>query len=91
VVTGDGLSARETDVLRLIALGCTNNEISNRLHLSRRTVESHRRRIYRKLGLGKRSEVVRYPLGHRLIGACGDVARGRERQPGAQARPVIAR
>jgi two-component system, NarL family, response regulator NreC len=67
-VHDDGLSARETDVLRLIALGFTSAEISDRLHLSRRTVESHRRRIHRKLGLAKRSELVRYALGRHLIG-----------------------
>ena len=64
----DGLSPRETDVLRLIALGLTSAEMSGRLHLSRRTVESHRRRIHRKLGLSKRSELVRYALARHLIG-----------------------
>jgi two-component system, NarL family, response regulator NreC len=63
----DGLSPRETEVLRLIALGLTSAEISEQLHLSRRTVESHRRRIHRKLGLGKRSELVRYAMKHNLI------------------------
>jgi two-component system, NarL family, response regulator NreC len=64
----DHLSARETEVLRLIALGLTSGEISERLHLSRRTVDSHRRRIHRKLGLGKRSELVRYAMTRNLIG-----------------------
>ncbi|HTX12978.1 MAG TPA: response regulator transcription factor [Solirubrobacteraceae bacterium] len=64
----DGLSARETEVLRLIALGLTSGEISEKLHLSRRTVDSHRRRIHRKLGLGKRSELVRYAMTRNLIG-----------------------
>ncbi len=67
-VDGDGLSPRETDVLSLIALGFTSDEISDKLYLSRRTVESHRQRIQRKLGLGRRSELVRYALGHNLIG-----------------------
>ena len=62
----DGLSARETEVLRLIALGLTSGEISEKLHLSRRTVDSHRRRIHRKLGLGKRSELVRYAMARNL-------------------------
>jgi two-component system response regulator NreC len=72
----DGLSPRETDVLRLIALGLTSAEISGLLHLSRRTVESHRRRIHRKLGLGKRSELVRYAFARHLIGDPPDTARG---------------
>jgi two-component system response regulator NreC len=72
----DGLSPRETDVLRLIALGLTSAEISGLLHLSRRTVESHRRRIHRKLGLGKRSELVRYAFARHLIGDPPDTAHG---------------
>lgn len=67
-VDGDGLSAREVEVLRLIALGLTSAEISQRLHLSRRTIEAHRRRIHRKLGLGKRSELVAYALTRHLLG-----------------------
>lgn len=64
----DGLSAREADVLRLVALGFTNAEISEQLHLSRRTVESHRLRIHRKLGFHRRSELVGYALQRHLIG-----------------------
>lgn len=67
-VDNDGLSPREVDVLRLIALGFTSAEISDKLCLSRRTVESHRRRIHRKLGLARRSELVEYALGRGLIG-----------------------
>ena len=66
-VDDDGLSPREVDVLRLIALGLTSAEISDRLYLSRRTVESHRRRIHRKLGLVRRSELAEYALGRGLI------------------------
>ncbi len=67
-VTGDGLSPRETEVLRLIALGHTSGEIAHQLHLSRRTVESHRARVHRKLGLATRAELVRYALRRHLIG-----------------------
>jgi len=67
-VEDDGLSPRETDVLRLIALGFTSAEISEKLHLSRRTVESHRRRIHRKLGLLRRHELVDYALSRGLVG-----------------------
>jgi two-component system, NarL family, response regulator NreC len=65
--TNDGLTERETEVLRLIALGLTSAEMSERLHLSQRTIESHRRRIHRKLGLTRRWEIVRYALRHRLV------------------------
>jgi two-component system, NarL family, response regulator NreC len=65
---GDGLSPRETEVLRLIALGFTSAEIAGQLHLSRRTVETDRAHIHRKLGLRTRAELVRYALRHQLMG-----------------------
>jgi len=64
----DGLSEREVDVLRLIALGHTNAEIATQLFLSVRTVESHRAHIQRKLDLSSRAELVRYALGRGLVG-----------------------
>ena len=67
-VTGDGLSVRETEILRLIALGHTSAEIAAKLHLSRRTVETHRAHIHRKLGLDTRAQLVRYALARQLIG-----------------------
>ena len=66
-VTPDDLSDRELEVLRLIALGHTNNEIAERLFLSVRTVESHRAHIQQKLGLTSRSELVRYALERGVI------------------------
>lgn len=66
--SGEGLSPRETEVLRLIALGFTSTEIAPQLHLSRRTVETHRASIHDKLGLGTRAQLVRYALGRHLIG-----------------------
>ncbi len=65
----DGLSDRERDVLRLIALGHTNAEIAEQLLISVRTVESHRAHIQQKLNLGKRSELVRYALDRGLLGS----------------------
>jgi two-component system response regulator NreC len=65
--TGDELSDRETEVLRLIALGHTNAEIAEQLYLSVRTVESHRANIQQKLGLSARSELVRHALERGLI------------------------
>jgi two-component system, NarL family, response regulator NreC len=65
---GDGLTEREREVLRLYALGYTNNEIAEELVLSVRTVETHRQRILEKLRLNSRADLVRYALEHRLIG-----------------------
>ena len=54
-------------MLRLIALGHTNNEIAERLFLSVRTVESHRAHIQQKLATEQRSELVRYAIERGLI------------------------
>jgi two-component system response regulator NreC len=61
------LSDREVEVLRLIALGHTNNEIAQQLFLSVRTVETHRAHIQQKLGRSSRAELVRYALDNDLI------------------------
>ncbi len=61
------LSPRETDVLRLMALGHTNREIGEQLDLSVRTVETHRSHIQQKLGLSTRPELTRYALEHGLV------------------------
>jgi two-component system response regulator NreC len=63
----DGLSQRELDILRLIALGYTNAQVAEELFLSVRTVETHRSHIQQKLGLADRAELVRYALDHRLV------------------------
>jgi two-component system response regulator NreC len=63
----DGLSDREVQVLRMIALGHTNAEIAEQLYLSVRTVETHRAHIQQKLRLASRSELVRYALEHGLL------------------------
>lgn len=64
---GDELSERESDVLRLIALGHTNAEVAEQLYISIRTVESHRAHIQQKLSLSSRAELVRYALERGLI------------------------
>jgi two-component system response regulator NreC len=63
----DELTDRETEVLRLIALGHTNAEIAEQLHLSVRTVESHRAHIQQKLRRTTRAELVRYALDRGLV------------------------
>jgi two-component system response regulator NreC len=62
----DMLSAREVEVLRLIAQGYTNSEIADQLFLSVRTVESHRAHIQRKTGRSSRAELVAYAREHQL-------------------------
>ena len=66
-VGGDELSPREVEVLRLIALGHTSVEIASKLRLSRRTVETHRARILRKLGCRTRADLVQFALRRRLL------------------------
>jgi two-component system, NarL family, response regulator NreC len=63
----DKLTPREREVLRLIALGHTSVEIAQKLGLSPRTIETHRARIHRKLGLATRAELVQYALRHELL------------------------
>jgi two-component system, NarL family, response regulator NreC len=65
----DPLSDREHEVLRLLALGHTNQEIAEQLFISVRTAETHRAHIMRKLRLGSRAELVRYALAHQLMPA----------------------
>ncbi len=69
--TADGglLSPREVEIVRLIALGYTSAEIAGKLHLSRRTVETHRARIFQKLRLRTRAELVRFALDRHLLSA----------------------
>lgn len=62
-----GLSQRETQVLQLLALGYTNQEVAEQLVVGIRTVETYRKRIMEKLNLHTRSQLVRYALAHHLI------------------------
>jgi DNA-binding NarL/FixJ family response regulator len=65
----DPLSEREREVLRLLALGHTNQEIAKQLFISVRTAETHRAHIMRKLGLQTRAELVRYALDQGMLDA----------------------
>jgi two-component system response regulator NreC len=62
------LTEREREVVRLIALGHTNSEIGRMLHISEKTVETHRAHIFEKLHLETRADLVRYALEHGLLG-----------------------
>jgi len=63
----DPLSEREGEVLRLLALGHTNQEIAKQLYISVRTAETHRAHIMQKLRLSSRAELVRYALNRGLL------------------------
>jgi DNA-binding NarL/FixJ family response regulator len=65
----DPLSEREREVLRLLALGHTNQEIAKMLYISVRTAETHRAHIMQKLRLKTRAELVRYALAEGLVEA----------------------
>ena len=62
------LSPRELDVLRLVALGYTNQEIAKELYISTRTTEMHRASIMRKLRFDTRAQLVNYALANGLVG-----------------------
>ena len=63
----DPLSEREREVLRLLALGHTNQEIAKQLYISVRTAETHRAHIMQKLRLTSRAELVSYAIGQGLL------------------------
>lgn len=65
-IDGD-LTERETQVLRLVALGFTNGEIADQLDLSVRTAETHRAHIMAKLDFDSRSQLVRYAIDNGLL------------------------
>ncbi len=63
----DPLSDREREVLRLLALGYTNQEIAKQLFISVRTAETHRAHVMQKLRLQSRAELVRYAISRGLL------------------------
>ena len=69
VAPRETLSLRERQVLRLLALGHTNAEVADQLHLSRRTVETHRANIQHKLSLSTRAQLTRHALDRGLLTA----------------------
>jgi DNA-binding NarL/FixJ family response regulator len=62
-----GLTTREVEVLRLVALGLTNIEVAEKLIISPRTVSTHLSAIFNKLGVTSRSAATRFATEHRLI------------------------
>jgi two-component system response regulator NreC len=67
VAAGGALTPRELEVLQLVAEGHTNQDIADRLGLSRKTVDAHRTNLMRKLGLHDITELVKYALRRGII------------------------
>jgi DNA-binding NarL/FixJ family response regulator len=63
----DPLTPRELDVVKLIAEAYTNKQIAGALHVSEKTVESHRSNVFGKLGMRDRVELVRYAIRRGLV------------------------
>jgi DNA-binding NarL/FixJ family response regulator len=62
-----GLTAREVEVLRLVAQGLTDPQVAEQLILSPRTINAHLASIYGKLGVNSRTAATRFALEHRLV------------------------
>jgi DNA-binding NarL/FixJ family response regulator len=60
------LTARQREVLRLIALGCSAKDIANQLSISVRTAEFHRAAIMQRLGLHSTAQMTRYAIAHEI-------------------------
>ena len=61
------LTARERDILRLIAAGLSTREIAEQLYLSINTVKTHTRGLYGKLGVSSRLELALFAINHQLV------------------------
>lgn len=64
---GDLLSARELQVLSMIAVGHSLGDIANRLHLSPKTISSHKIRLMQKLNIDNNADLIRYATQHMLF------------------------
>ncbi|HJR26044.1 MAG TPA: response regulator transcription factor, partial [Acidimicrobiales bacterium] len=62
-----GLTDREIEVLRLVARACTNREVAEQLHISRRTAEHHVQNVYAKIGVSSRSAAALFAIQHDLL------------------------
>lgn len=63
----DKLTAREVEVLRLVAVGLSDRVVAERLMVSPRTVQGHVRSIFNKLGVNSRVAATRYAIEHNLV------------------------
>ncbi|MGH2427453.1 MAG: response regulator transcription factor, partial [Candidatus Limnocylindria bacterium] len=62
-----GLTAREVEVLRLVADGCSNRDLARRLSVSPRTAEHHVQSIYAKIGISSRAAAALFAMEHDLL------------------------
>lgn len=63
----ENITTREMEILQLIALGLTSQEISNRLFISKNTVETHRKNLFSKLNVKNTAALLKYAYKHRLV------------------------
>jgi len=73
-IAGAGLTPRELDVLRLVAVGLTNQEIADRLYVSINSVKTYIRTAYRKIGVERRAQAVIWVERHGLTPPLPSVA-----------------
>ncbi len=66
-VNSSSLTEREIEIVKLIAKECSNKQIADQLFISERTVESHRKNIFRKAGAHSVVGVMKYALEHKLL------------------------
>jgi DNA-binding NarL/FixJ family response regulator len=65
--TPETLSAREREIVQLLAEGNSNKDIARALKISVKTTETHRSNIMRKMGFGSLPELVRYAIRNKII------------------------
>lgn len=63
----ESLSSREREVMKLLSEGCPNRDVAKRLHISPRTIDSHRANIMKKLGISSNAELVQTALKYGLV------------------------
>ncbi len=63
------LRIRDREIVQLLATGKSNKEVASQLNISVRTAEYHRARIMRRLGLSSLTELVRYAIRNKIVGA----------------------
>ena len=64
-----GLTTREAEVLRLLALGCTTKQVADELVISAKTADHHVQHIYSKLGVSTRGAAALFAIEHGILAA----------------------
>ena len=82
----DRLTNREREVLNLVSEGHSSADIANRLSISRRTAESHRSSVMRKLHLSNQIDLIRFAIARGIVALPSDPLRYLDRGPGASRR-----